>query len=155
MTPGENDQQTAALLRGDDSPVVSIVIPGAPIGKGRPRFYRGRAVTPAATRNYEQAIAVAGLEAARRHGPFAANLALSMRVEARMPIPESWSARKRECAICQSIWPTGRPDGDNLLKAAADALNGVLYRDDAQLVEQYIRKVYHPNPALLIELRPV
>lgn len=36
------------------------------------------------------------------------------------------------------------PDLDKLLRAIGDALNGVLYRDDAQIVELLARKVYAP-----------
>lgn len=131
---------------------VSIIIPGDPVGKGRPRFFRGRAVTPAATRNYEQRISAAGKEAAAKHGMFADGQPLGMQVVARMPIPASWSERKRKQAVEQIIRPTGKPDCDNILKAAADGLNGVLYRDDAQLVDARITKIYHEEPALIITI---
>lgn len=129
---------------------VSIIIPGNPVGKGRPRFFRGRAVTPAATRDYEQRIAAAGEEAAAEYGRFENGQALGMQVVARMPIPASWSARKRRQAVEQVIRPTSKPDLDNILKAAADGLNGVLYLDDAQIVETSITKIYHEEPALII-----
>jgi len=134
---------------------VSITIPGDPVGKGRPRFFRGRAVTPAKTRAYELAIRAAGEKAVREHGRFNDAQPLRIRVEARMPIPPSWSAHKRQQAVSQSLRPTGKPDCDNLLKAAADGLNGVLYRDDAQLVETSIVKAYHESPALIIEVSAV
>lgn len=35
-----------------------------------------------------------------------------------------------------------KPDVDKLLRATGDALTGVLYRDDAQIVELHARKVY-------------
>lgn len=134
---------------------VSIIIPGEPAGKGRPRFFRGRAVTPAKTRAYEAAIKSAGEDAVRSCGRFDDKQPLRMRVEARMPVPASWSMRKQRQALAGTIHPTGKPDCDNLLKAAADGLNGVLYRDDAQLIETSIVKTYHESPALIIEVSAV
>lgn len=131
---------------------VSIIIPGDPVGKGRPRFFRGRAVTPAGTRDYERRIADAGEEAAAKHGKFQNGQALGMQVVARMPIPASWSARKRQQAVEQAMRPTSKPDLDNILKAAADGLNGVLYLDDAQIVEARITKIFHEEPALIITI---
>lgn len=32
------------------------------------------------------------------------------------------------------IWPLTRPDTENMIKGLADALEGIVYRDDAQLV---------------------
>lgn len=56
------------------------------------------------------------------------------------------------------IWPTVKPDLDNVEKAIKDALNGVLYVDDAQVCEVHKKKVYCQNgqePGVMIELRPV
>ena len=34
-----------------------------------------------------------------------------------------------------------KPDGDNVLKAVMDGLNGVAFRDDSQIVNQIVQKV--------------
>ena len=39
-------------------------------------------------------------------------------------------------------YPTTRPDTTKLLRAVEDAMRGVVYRDDAQVVEQEAYKVY-------------
>lgn len=39
-------------------------------------------------------------------------------------------------------FPTGRPDCTKLLRGLEDALTGVLWRDDAQVVYQAVRKFY-------------
>lgn len=36
-----------------------------------------------------------------------------------------------------------RPDGDNLLKMVGDALNGIVWKDDGQIVDGRVRKFYH------------
>ena len=40
-------------------------------------------------------------------------------------------------------WNPSRPDADNLLKGTCDALNGVAWRDDAQVVNVWVGKWYH------------
>jgi Holliday junction resolvase RusA-like endonuclease len=40
------------------------------------------------------------------------------------------------------LYRPGRPDGDNLLKAVQDAGNGLLWKDDSQIVVAKISKMY-------------
>ena len=40
------------------------------------------------------------------------------------------------------VWPDVRPDLDNYVKAVKDALKGVVYRDDSQIVRLEARKMY-------------
>ena len=42
-------------------------------------------------------------------------------------------------------YPTVRPDADNLIKGLMDSLNGVLWVDDAQIVELRVTKDYFPT----------
>ena len=44
------------------------------------------------------------------------------------------------------ILPTKKPDTDNIAKAILDALNGVAYYDDAQVVELHVVKKYSDEP---------
>jgi Holliday junction resolvase RusA-like endonuclease len=37
-------------------------------------------------------------------------------------------------------WKTTRPDADNLAKAVFDALNGILWADDSQIVNSTVSK---------------
>lgn len=50
------------------------------------------------------------------------------------------------------LLPACKPDLDKLLRGIGDALRGVLYRDDAQLVDVRARKVYGV-PGAAIEVR--
>ncbi len=74
-------------------------------------------------------------------------------VHAFREIPVSWSAREREAALVGAILPTSRPDGDNHLKAAQDALNKIVWLDDSQVVDGRCIKLYSDRPALRIEVR--
>jgi len=57
-----------------------------------------------------------------------------------LPRPASVSRRTRPL-------PTTRPDLSKLIRAAEDPLTGVLWRDDAQVVSVYARKIYTDGPA--------
>lgn len=134
---------------------VIIQLPGEPIGKGRPRFavVRGkpRAFTPPQTRSYETALRWASQIAMKSRKPFEG--ALSVIVTAMMPIPKSWPKSKQEAALRQEIPATGKPDADNLLKTL-DALNGIVFKDDSQIVSATIQKVFSDKPALMIMVTP-
>lgn len=123
------------LLGGEpDAPapprLVSFWVPGAPVPKARPRFSsRGgvaRTYTPAKTRAYEARVADAGRAALCGAWPLQGPLKAVVRVH----LPALKSGPKAH----RSAPPTGRPDLDNVVKAVLDALNGVLYADDSQVV---------------------
>lgn len=51
--------------------------------------------------------------------------------------PKSWSVKKRH----RTEYVTGKPDVDNSQKLIFDALNGVVWRDDAQIADvHFVRK---------------
>ena len=77
---------------------------------------------------------------------------LALLVHAFVPIPPSWSHREQEEAINDAILPTSKPDWDNYGKIT-DALNGVVWLDDAQVVDGRVIKRYSNAPALRIEVR--
>ena len=43
--------------------------------------------------------------------------------------------------------PTSVPDTDNVLKAVSDAMNGIVYRDDSQVVNAVVWKRYSEQDA--------
>lgn len=131
---------------------VTIVLAGQPKGKERPRFGRGRAYTAPATRAYEEALAWAGRASMGGRPPLTG--ALRVRVTAFIAIPPSWPKRKQEDARDYLLRPTGKPDCDNILKTL-DALNGIVWTDDAQIVEAWIGKIYDPTPRLVISVTEI
>ena len=132
-----------------------LTILGVPRGKGRPRFVRasGRTYTPEQTASYEAVIRDEAALEMRGAEPVEGPLAIA--VTAVLPIPPSWSRKKREAAIAGDVWPVGRPDADNFLKAACDALNAIVYRDDSQLVRMEATKCYGVAPRLSITVTGV
>ncbi len=48
--------------------------------------------------------------------------------------------------------PKGKPDIDKLARAVLDALTGVCWKDDAQVVRLYVDKLYGDTPGARIEV---
>ena len=64
--------------------------------------------------------------------------------------------RQKRTAACLSgeIWPCKRPDADNMLKAVLDGCNGVVWKDDCQVVQLYATKVYGSTPMTTVKVGP-
>ncbi len=132
---------------------LTFSVPGAPRGKGRPRFVRvtGRTYTPAETAAYESTVALCARQAMAGRPPWPRTTALCCFLRAVFPVPASWSKRKQADALAQRLLPTVKPDGDNILKAL-DACNGIVWADDCQVAEWGIVKVFGEVPALHVEV---
>jgi Holliday junction resolvase RusA-like endonuclease len=134
---------------------LTIIVPGAARGKGRPRFaVQGkfaRAYTDAKTvsaENWIKACAVEQVGTPCLEGPLAVCMAVAV------GIPESWSKKKKADALAGVIRPTSKPDCDNIFKMT-DALNGIVWRDDAQIVDASVTKRYAEKPETRITVRPL
>ena len=57
-------------------------------------------------------------------------------------IPQSKSKKQKEKMITGEIKPVVKPDVDNVAKSILDALNGIIYLDDKQIIELDIKKIY-------------
>ena len=71
---------------------------------------------------------------------------LRAEIIAYFPIPKSTSKKKRDEMERGLILPTKKPDTDNIAKAILDALNGLAYYDDAQVVHLEVQKRYSNEP---------
>jgi hypothetical protein len=139
-----------------------IRINGMPQGKARPRFTKGgRAYTPQKTRRYEEAVREAALLAAQAQG-FAKHdkdTPLEACVTAWFPVPASWPKKKRAAALSGALYPTGKPDADNIAKAVLDAANGIAFHDDRQIVSLTVRKRYtfrdDDSPRVVVHIAPM
>ena len=120
-----------------------LVFDIVPQAKGRPRFGNGRTFTPQRTRDFEDEIRRMAKEQYKQ-APLTG--AVSLVVTFYLPIPMSWSKKKKENRIGQ--FHASRPDLDNLLKGVLDALNGVLYNSDAQVVKLSAAKFYGTQPRI-------
>lgn len=131
-----------------------FTVPGQPQGKGRPRFAvnggYARAYTPERTASYENLVK---LSYQREYGQTMTAGALKMAIRAYYTMPSSWSKKRRLAALNREIYPVVKPDMDNIVKVICDALNGIAYLDDKQIVslEMYKRYDVAPRVEVLIE----
>lgn len=130
---------------------IAITIPGDPVPKARP-FVRkdGRVFTPKKTAVFETAVRMRAMAAMKGHKIITGGVKLL--VMAYFPIPQSWSLTKRAMATAGKLRHTKRPDTDNVLKAIKDALNGIVYVDDAQVDDDHCIKKYGvPRTEIIVE----
>lgn len=134
---------------------VSFTVHGEPTGKGRPKFdTRGpyvKAVTPKKTVNYETLVKME-YQAQCGETFFHNNEALGMRITAYKPIPKSTSKKRILQMLEGLIRPGKKPDWDNVGKIICDALNGVAFHDDAQIVDGRTIKRYSDKPRVEVEI---
>lgn len=130
---------------------VKLHIPGEPQGKQRHRMTRsGHTYTPDKTKRYEELVK---LTYRKRYGDkiqWGGKIPLKMLVVAGYKIPESASKRTKYAMQKGEIYPTKKPDVDNVLKVIADSLNGLCYHDDKQLVDVTVRKYYTDCPGVTV-----
>lgn len=128
-------------------------IPGKPCGKQRPKFANGRTYTPEKTVSYENLVKLCFRQAYPDTEPIAAKVPLEAVITAKYPIPQSMTKKGREQIKSGELRPTVKPDCDNIAKIILDALNGIAYHDDAQIVTLMLSKWYAEEPCVLVELR--
>ena len=111
--------------------MISFVVPIRPQGKGRPRFARAgdgvRTYTDAKTRAYEEMVRLHAIRAMSGRKPFDA----AVEVEILAGFKSSTTPG----------WFVSGADADNIGKAALDAMNGVVYRDDGLVVSLLVVKI--------------
>lgn len=120
---------------------VRFTIPGEPVGKGRPRFYQGHAVTPKKTREQEKLIKQMYLAQANGRA-WMNGEPLEVFVRFYYPVPKSYTKKRRAAIENFEELPTKKPDIDNCLKLLLDACNGVAWADDTQVISVTADKFY-------------
>lgn len=71
------------------------------------------------------------------------------------PVQKSISQSERERRLSNESKPVVKPDADNYIKATLDALNGILWHDDAQIVKIEAEKKYSDHPKITVSVKPV
>lgn len=136
-------------------PDCSFTLRGIPVPQGRPRFARsarGFVMTydPAKSKAYKQAVALAASMEAPEN-PFETPVRLSLRIF--LPIPKSFSKKKHEEAASGTLRPQKKPDISNILKGVEDAMKGIVYTDDSQVVEYgIVGKWYSDEPRIEVKV---
>lgn len=135
---------------------LAFEVHSAPKGKARPRVVRnnGRVhtFTPKETRSLEdlirfearQVMSMNGLEIFARDEPLRAT------IYAFFALPKSETKKRKEQMLRGCLLPTKKPDCDNVAKLVLDALNGVVYYDDAQVTSLSIQKGFAETPRIVV-----
>ena len=135
---------------------MKIVIPGDPIPQPRARCYRRGNLNifydPAQAKKVD--IRECIKEQLKDEFPelpvFHSSLALSICIIFEMPIPQSWSKKKRELHIDKPH--ISKPDIDNLEVIVFNTLSGIVYHDDRQISHTKCVKRYSLDPKTVIEI---
>jgi len=154
-------------LFDDSKPLrrVQFGVPGQPVAKGRarsgavmrdgkPLLVNGRPIikhhTPEKTVIFENLVKMAATQAMAGLSPFAGPVELWLDIH--LQIPASWSKKRQQQAAAGVVAATKKPDSSNVQKAVEDGMNGVVYVDDAQIVEIRISKRYSTAPGVLVSV---
>ena len=121
---------------------------GTPVAKGRPRVTKWGAYTPEKTVNYENLVQFSYLQEHKDKKPMEDYL--KVEVAFYMPIPKSTNKKNRSLMIGWKLRPDKKPDIDNMIKSITDALNGICYVDDKQVVEIHAYKFYSEEPKAVV-----
>lgn len=140
---------------------IYFIVEGRVQPKQRPRVYRNRytgqvhTLTPQATVDYENKVKASFYEACEGEKFFLTG-AVHLTVNVYVAIAKSTPKKTREKMLTGELKPITRTgDLDNLFKAISDALNGVAYDDDSQIIDATIRKFYGEQAKAEITIREV
>jgi Holliday junction resolvase RusA-like endonuclease len=129
---------------------VTYSVEGDPVGKQRPRFSRGRTYTPKKTVDYESLIASKASQAMGSSEPLQTPVAIFIWIS--HAIPASYSKKRKEACLNGLDWPK-KPDLDNVAKVFLDAMNGIVYKDDVQVVKLRVSKRYDTDSGVDVLVR--
>lgn len=143
--------------------VIQFTVTGKPTPMQRAgRNYKtGRSYIPAESAEYRQRIQAAYRASIDEDDePFDKSIPLAMTIVVTLPleIKKSWSKSKRDMVENGEMRAIGKNTGDvdNYAKAVQDALNGLAYHDDSQIVSLKVIKKYQeldgvPSTFVMIE----
>jgi Holliday junction resolvase RusA-like endonuclease len=124
--------------------MVTFMVEGTPVPKGRPRFARrGKFVStysPKTTVDYETKVAEAAQLAMGASEPLETPVGAYIYIT--LPIPASYSKKRTQACLSGEERPTKKSDIDNFCKAVFDGMNGIVFVDDSQIVSLHSTKVY-------------
>ena len=137
---------------------VSFEIPGRIAGKGRPRASvvagRPRLRTPDKTVLAEGRVRDAWRAAG---SPYLGDAPIGLTLEIHEQRPASHFTSKGDLNAegRRKPYPARKPDLDNVVKLCCDALNGCLWRDDAQVVSLHVARVWAERDRAVLTAEPL
>ena len=109
--------------------------------------------TDSKTIEYETRVATQARIAMGSSEPLKSHLTVFLYL--RYTVPPSYTKKRKEACLNGFEYPK-RIDLDNCYKSITDAMNGIVYVDDSQIVEAHILKCYAEEPGanIMIQERP-
>ena len=127
----------------------SVIINLPPYPAPRPRFSKFGTYNPKKYTDYKKLF----LSLAKRESKTYFNGGIKAEVVFYMQIPKSLSKKKHTSLIGQ--FHTKKPDADNLLKTVKDALEGTFYKNDSQICDVSVKKIYSEKPRVELILKEI
>jgi Holliday junction resolvase RusA-like endonuclease len=129
---------------------IHFQVEGDPKGKGRPRFSRfgkfTRVYTDKQTLDYEAVIKFFAAQAMGSTDLLETPVSVFLYI--RHAVPQSYSKKRTEACLNGFEQPCKKPDIDNIAKTYLDAMNGVIFKDDTQVIDLHVKKVYSAVPGV-------
>ncbi|MFT8928502.1 MAG: RusA family crossover junction endodeoxyribonuclease [Sporolactobacillus sp.] len=136
--------------------MIEFTIFGEPVAQGRPRFStfggHARAIDPPDSREYKKYVKLMASQN-RPHTPIEGPVELKLLIY--RPLLKSMSKKKKAAAVSGTLRPIKKPDVDNVAKGIMDAMTGIIWQDDKQVVSLQVAKFYSESPrveVLVVEL---
>ena len=128
-------------------------VPGVPVAKARPRFYRrGKFVGVFNSQDTEEGkFLLLSRSQIPRMAPQGVPVSLSALFF--FPIPKSLPKKARAEIMAGADCHVKKPDGDNCIKFVKDCLNGVAWHDDAQVCVVKYSKTYSEQPRTVLFIK--
>lgn len=134
---------------------IKFTVPGQPVPQGRPRFTTKpfmRTYDPPQSAKYK-----------RKVKKFADKIAPDEPLKGELLVEvlifketlKSFSKVKKKAAEAKTLRPITKPDADNYAKGILDAVKGVLWEDDGQVVDLVTRKFYSEIPRAEITVKEI
>lgn len=118
---------------------------GAVVAKERPRAGKsGKFYTPTETRKFEAAIKKWGMAQDMQPVAYPMSVRIVVRDQTDDPLIRVLGAANVSYAAHKDL--------DNLAKSVLDGLNGVLYKDDKQIVDLHVSRRYGKRPGFLLSV---
>lgn len=136
--------------------MIEFTIYGEPVAQGRPRFARRgkftQAYDPPDSREYKKYVK---LMASQNRPIKLIEGPVNLKLLIYRPLLKSMSKKKKAAALTGTLRPIKKPDVDNVAKGIMDAMTGIIWQDDKQVVSLQVAKFYSDQPRVEVKVVPL
>jgi len=126
--------------------LIAFTVPGEAVPWSRAGSNSGKRYTPKRQANFAGVVKLFASQAMAGQEPMTGPVELSVR--AIYLIPASWPAKRKRTVK----WKATKADIDNVVKGCMDAMNGIVFVDDAQIASLIAQKTYGPLAGLTVSI---